>query len=343
MAELSVEEAQNLARQFLTGLAGPREVARLQAALPEDQTLALELLAQIQTSLEDVAPEGLSKEQGRIVDERVEALIAPRIRQRGVMSRLLGVFRGKPRHPRKSAPEAEEARPGVEPPAPPAARAAPSVYTAPAAAPAPATASAGGPEAGDLDAVMEEVAPIAASPAEPAPIEAQPLDSWEQIPGSAAEPAPARPQGPALRPLWAGLSVLAVAAVAAGAWWLWSRRVPGVPAKPKPAPVQVAAAPKPAPPKPAPAPAEALLPRRERAVAPPRSEVLPAEIGAQTPADAGEPQSLPEGAPKAGGGADNAAPALLWPRSPAPGGAAVSGWGRSPAPGAGNPATPTGR
>ncbi len=97
MAELSADDAQRLARQFLTGKAAKADVARLAAALPEDQTLALELLSQMQAALDDVAPSALSVEQDRSVDARIEALIAPRIKKRGLFGWLGKLFARRPK------------------------------------------------------------------------------------------------------------------------------------------------------------------------------------------------------------------------------------------------------
>ena len=77
MAELSVDEAQRLARLFLTGQAIDTDISRLQNALADDQGAALELLAQMQAALDDSAPAGLNGEQDRSVNTRIEALIAP--------------------------------------------------------------------------------------------------------------------------------------------------------------------------------------------------------------------------------------------------------------------------
>ena len=95
MAELSVEEAQRLARQFLTGAASSADVQRLQADLGDD--LSLELLAQIQTALDDVAPAGLTVDQARSVDSRIEALLLPRIKKSGAFGWLKKLFKGKPK------------------------------------------------------------------------------------------------------------------------------------------------------------------------------------------------------------------------------------------------------
>src|SRR6185369_7955437 len=97
MAELSVDEAQRLARLFLTGQAGDAEVQRLQNALTDDQGAALELLAQRQAALDDSAPAGLNAEQDRTVNGRIEALIAPRVKKRGFFAFILKLFKGKPK------------------------------------------------------------------------------------------------------------------------------------------------------------------------------------------------------------------------------------------------------
>lgn len=166
MAELSVEEAQSLARQFLTGKAGADEIARLRAALENDQTAALELLAQMQTALEDVAPSGLTLEQGAAVQERLEALIVPRIKRRGLKGIIQRLFGAKRKRPALSASVTAPASaapaptaPTAPPPPPPAAASPPpppasAKVSAPPAIPPPAL----GVPAPDAD--LEETAPI---------------------------------------------------------------------------------------------------------------------------------------------------------------------------------------
>src|SRR5262245_1173390 len=123
MAELSVEEAQRLARLFLTGQARPAELQRLQSALNDDAATALELLTQMQTALDDSAPAGLNAEQDRAVNGRIEALISPRVRKRGFFALILRLFKRKPKAPKDDAPTRVRRRggssPEPEPEAPP--------------------------------------------------------------------------------------------------------------------------------------------------------------------------------------------------------------------------------
>jgi hypothetical protein len=271
MAELSVEEAQRLARQFLTGLAGDAEVGRLESALADDQTLALELLAQMQSALEDVAPEGLTQEQVKSVDARVEALVAPRIRRRG----LFGIFKRLFKRRRKPVP----ARVAKRPEAPEAAE-------APAPPPAPVVAPAVLPD-GDG---MEEMAPIA-PPTGSAPL---PSEALAHLGSAEAEPAaerplPADPAGPgfpwmALLGLVLALGLLAWAA--AFGWSAWSRRH----ARTKPVPALAAktpVAPGPAPATPA-APGPALARRDVVPGTKAGPDTLPAAIPPTTPQAAGQ-------------------------------------------------------
>lgn len=260
MAELNVDEAQRLARLFLTGLASKEDVQRLQAALPDDQTLALELLAQVQTALDDVAPEGLDSAQAQSVAARIAALVAPRVKRRGFLSLFKRLFRARP-------------------PAPPA-EARVSRRGAPAAAPAPAP-----PVAADLDegGGLEDMAPIA------------PAADAARVPEPASEPLedappPPRAAGPARRAwlVWAGLGLLLVA----GALYLAGRqRQVAPPAKPIAAVASVASTP-PATPRPAPTP----LPspggpiRRESALGPARNGPLPAALPPTTPQSASQLQ-----------------------------------------------------
>jgi hypothetical protein len=206
MAELSVEEAQRLARNFLTGLAGDAEVGRLESALADDQTLALELLAQIQSALEDVAPEGLTQEQVKSVDARVEALVAPRIRRRGI----LGVFKRLFKRRRKPAPAPVAKRPEPE-------------AEAVAAVPAPVVESPGLPDGEG----MEEMAPIAAAPLPSEALAHLGGMDTASAPVAAPEAAPAAARGPAFP--WLALlgGVVALGLLIwAGVvgWGSWSRR-----------------------------------------------------------------------------------------------------------------------
>ena len=77
MAELSVEEIRQLARGFLTGQAEPGQLENMKQVLDEDPQLGLELLTQMQSALDEVAPAQLSPEQWKKVDEKVEAVFAP--------------------------------------------------------------------------------------------------------------------------------------------------------------------------------------------------------------------------------------------------------------------------
>jgi len=275
MVELSVEEAQRLARQFLTGLAGDAEVGRLESALSDDQTVALELLAQMQTALDDVAPEGLTQDQVKSVDGRVEALVGPRIRRRG----LLGIFKRLFKRRRKPVP----ARVAKRPEAP-----------EPVAAPAPEPAAAPGlesPVLADGDG-MEEMAPIAAAPL---PSEALAhMGGVDDASGAAAESAPAPTaavSGPGFPWLSLLLAVLLLGLLAFAGWFGWStwsrRRAHARPlappaALPTPAMTPAAALPTPAPKGPAPARRDAVMGTKDG------FDTLPAAIPPTTPQAAGQ-------------------------------------------------------
>jgi hypothetical protein len=157
LAELSVEEAQSLARQFLTGKAGEGEIVQLRTALETDQTAALELLAQMQTALEDVAPAGLSVEQSALVLAQVESLIIPRIQHRGLIGLFKRLFGSKNKPllaPPTAAAPAAPAAPAAAPPVP---APVPDKASKPAPmAPAPARSA---------EADLEETAPIGGPPA----------------------------------------------------------------------------------------------------------------------------------------------------------------------------------
>jgi hypothetical protein len=148
MPELSVDEAQRLARLFLTGKAGDSEIQQLQGALADDQGAALELLSQMQSALDDSAPAGLNAEQERSVASRIEALIAPRVRKRSLLGFLKKIFRGSPKAAAEAAPSKSRRRRGAsaETPAPSAVEAVPDDALSD-------TLPGGG---------MEEMAPIAA-------------------------------------------------------------------------------------------------------------------------------------------------------------------------------------
>ena len=112
MSELSVDEAQRLARLFLTGQASELEIGRLQSALSDDQGAALELLAQMQSALDDSAPAGLNAEQNRSVNGRIEALVAPRVKKRGPFGFLRKLFKAKPKATEEEAPSKSRRRRG---------------------------------------------------------------------------------------------------------------------------------------------------------------------------------------------------------------------------------------
>lgn len=259
MADLSADEAQRLARQFLTGKAGAPELARIATYLPEDQTLALELLAQMQAALDDVAPSALNAEQDKSVDARIEALIGPRIKKRGLMGWLRKLF-GRKAKPVEEAPasrrkgRAEAARPAPEP-------------VAPVAAVEPV--SEDGLEdvmPGVTPAPVEAPAPVADAPAKPAPKEKAPR-----------KPLPWKALGLAL------LALLLLGGLGLGIrWWL---------NRPKPVAVQpaaVAATPVPTPQAtPSPTPVVNAQPVRARAVTGLSDEPLPSELPFATPQPAG--------------------------------------------------------
>jgi hypothetical protein len=261
MAELSVEESQRLARLFLTGLASEADVQRLAGSLPDDPTVALELLAQVQTALDDVAPEGLDKEQAQSVTARVAALVQPRVKRRGLFSLFKRLFRRRP--PAAAPAPAGDSRAdsrgtlGAELDAPMA----------------PVPAGVGGPPAMDEGAGLEEMAPIAPAP-EAAPF-AAPLEPARAP--VAVPPPPARhASGVALT-----LTVLAVLAALVGAYLLRHRRPAAAAAHPAAAKPSLA-------PVPTPKPAGPAL--RERAIAVTGSaanEALPAALPPTTPLPAG--------------------------------------------------------
>jgi hypothetical protein len=265
LAELSVDEAQRLARLFLTGQAIDSDIQRLQNALTDDQGAALELLAQMQAALDDSAPAGLNGEQDRSVNGRIEALIAPRIKKRGPFAFILKLFKGKP----KAAPE-EAAAPSRR-----RRRGSASAEAPAEAAPSPAPAAEemiGGSLAETLPGDgMEEMAPIAApsSAAAPAP---------EAPAAPASQPVEAKPKRPLPAWLLPSLAVLLVLALlgAGAAWWL--KRPKSL--KAVPAPVLAV-------PKPSPSPTPMGRVRRATANASESNDALPAEIPATTPMPAG--------------------------------------------------------
>ena len=274
MAELSVEEAQRLARQFLTGLAGDADGGRLESVLAEDQTLALELLAQMQSALEDVAPEGLTQEQVKSVDARVEALVGPRIRRRG----FFGVFKRLFKRRRKPVPARVARRAN-----------APDPVETPAPAPAPMVES---PLLPDGEG-MEEMAPIAAAPL---PSEALAhMEGLDTSPAPAPAPKPAAPvPAAAAEPSGAGFpwlalggAVLVLGLLGLGGSWAWAR----FRNRQAPRPLQAALAaptpvrgpvPTPAPKGPAPARRDVVLATKNQ------FDTLPAALPPTTPQSAGQ-------------------------------------------------------
>jgi hypothetical protein len=282
MAELSVDEAQRLARLFLTGQAGDAEVQRLQNALTDDQGAALELLAQMQAALDDSAPAGLNAEQDRTVNGRIEALIAPRVKKRGFFAFILKLFKGKPKPTEEeSQSKSRRRRRGgaAEPEAPSS--------PAPAeSAPAHDAMAETLPGGGDG---MEEMAPIAAAP----PAES---DSNASVGAGSPRPAPAPAESAAKRglPAWLApaLIVLVLAAVAAyGVRWFLGRpktKTPVPVVAPAPTPAATAVPAMPTAPKPSLSPTPAGQGHRALAVGAPNSKPLPAEIPATTPVPAGQ-------------------------------------------------------
>jgi|GEM_PF-3038406 hypothetical protein len=276
MAELSVEEAQRLARQFLTGLAGDAEVGRLESALAEDQTLALELLAQMQSALEDVAPEGLTQDQVKSVDARVEALVGPRIRRRG----FFGVFKRLFKRRRKPAPARVAGRAKAPEPAP---------------APAP-VAAVESPLMPDGEG-MEEMAPIAPSTGSGQASAPLPSEALAHMDGLDTAPAP-RPAAraaavdqdhPAEGFPWlaAAGALLALGLLGLGGSWAWSRLQRRQPARPAQAALAVPTpvrgpVPTPAPKGPAPARRDVVLATKNG------FDTLPAALPPTTPQSAGQ-------------------------------------------------------
>lgn len=262
MAELSADEAQRLARLFLTGKAGAAELSRINVALPEDQTLALELLAQMQNALDDVAPSALSVEQDKSVDARIEALIAPRIKKRGFFGWLRKLFRGAPK-PAEEPSSSRRRRKGAEPPpAPVAAVPEPSL-------PLPSAAVGDG---------LEEMMP-GSEPAAPAVSEAP-----------AAPPKPAAPKAERKSLPWKALGLgLLLLALLAGlaygvrAWLARPRPAPAVVADPLPTAVP-SAVPTPLP---SPTPVVNAQPVRARAMGSDSDEPLPSLLPPGTPQPAG--------------------------------------------------------
>jgi hypothetical protein len=277
VAELSVDEAQRLARQFLTGMASPADVSRVSNALADDSTLALELLSQMQAALDDVAPSALNAEQDRSVDSRIEALIGPRIKKRGFFGWFKKLFGRKPKRAEEPAPSRRRKR-GSEPAA---------------AAPLPEP-SLPAPSAGGGDDMMEEMVPIASSPAEGVPADAAPPEAK-----AAAKPAAKKASTPRnWKPLLTGLGALILLAglgygAFAGfkAWQAHRQAAADAAAK---AAAQAALAKAALKPTPLPTAAPTAVPtpggslHRERATAAREDEPLPSQLPPTTPQAAGQ-------------------------------------------------------
>lgn len=260
MAELSVEEAQRLARQFLTGAASLADVQRLQADLNDD--LSLELLAQIQTALDDVAPAGLTVDQAKSVDSRVEALVVPRIKRSGPFGWLKKLFKGKP----ADAAPAKRSKFKTTPTSP---------APAPVASPPPVPETLPEPSLAEGDG-LEDMAPISAAPAEAVVVAPPPIPLAPAKP--VADQAKGAGSGKWVVPVL--LALLGLALLGALGWW-WKHH-------PKPLPPAPAQAPKLTPgPTPKPTPSS-RAPRRGVNVAQPIQEPLPAELPATTPQPAGQ-------------------------------------------------------
>jgi hypothetical protein len=285
MAELSVDEAQRLARLFLTGQAGSAEIQRLQNALADDQGAALELLSQMQAALDDSAPSGLTVEQDRVVNGRIEALIAPRVKKRGFFAFILKLFKRKPKPTEEeSQSKSRRRRRGGSPEPEPA----PAVETAPVTDSMDETLPGGG---------MEEMAPIAAASAPAAEVESPRTD----FSPDEDKPAPARKRGlPGwLLPLI--LILLIVTGLGYGVRWFLRRPkalkpvvvevvqppVAAITALPSAA---VSAAPTAVTAKPSPTLSPTPVGRGHRAmvVGAPGSEPLPAQLPPTTPVSAGQ-------------------------------------------------------
>lgn len=288
MAELSPDEASRLARGFLTGKAAEAEVNRLQVAVQVDEKAALELLRQMQTALDDVAPAGLTRDQWAVVDSRVHALIQPRIKSGGlaIFAALFNLFKRKPKE--DGGTTRVKRRGGGAP------EAAPTTTTLPEPTPPPVQESA--PDLLGETMGMEDMAPIAA-PAPAAAMETAPVSVPATAKASKAEKA-AKPAGPSSlsRPgvRWSLAALLVVAGLGGLFWTLkdplagwWARftakKEPVVAALPQPAPT-----PKPAGP-----------PRRALPGPGGQEEPLPAALPEATPRPAGswdQPQATDGGA-----------------------------------------------
>lgn len=113
MIELSVEEINALARGFLTGQGSEAQLQQAQQVLEEDPQFPLELLTQMQSALDDVPPYGFTPEQWQVVDQRVRALYATRVKRQffNPFAWLAGLFKKRPvPEPTTAAGEAEPKR-----------------------------------------------------------------------------------------------------------------------------------------------------------------------------------------------------------------------------------------
>jgi len=275
LVELSVEEAQRLARQFLTGKAGEADIQRLQAGLAEDQTLALELLAQIQTALDDVAPSGLTVDQAKSVDSRIEALVVPRIKKSSAFGWLKKFFKSKPKSEASEEGEAPAKRRKFKT----GSAGSPQVHEAAVVAAPPAELPA--PSVIEDGDGLEEMAPISSAPVEAsAPAPAPEASKAEP----AAPPKPVDSEAAKKRKalLLKVLAVLAVMALLGGLVWWWMHHPKAVPAPVAP-PVVLTM--------PAPTPKPTLVnrtPQRGRNLSQPKQEPLPAQLRVTTPQAAGQ-------------------------------------------------------
>ncbi len=112
MIELNVDEINALARVFLTGRGREEQLQQAQEVVEEDPQFPLELLAQMQSALDDVPPYGFTREQWKIVDQRVSALYATRVRRHffNPIAWLLGLFKSAPKPATTAGAEAEPKR-----------------------------------------------------------------------------------------------------------------------------------------------------------------------------------------------------------------------------------------
>jgi hypothetical protein len=281
MAELSADEAQRLARQFLTGMASSADVSRVSAALADDATLALELLTQMQSALDDVAPSALNAEQDRSVDSRIEALIGPRIKKRGFFGWFKKLFARKPKPVEEAAPSRRRKR-GAEPATP-----------APLPEPSLPAPSSGG------DDMMEEMVPIASpsGPAEPeAPAAPAAVTSGQAFvaPQKGKSPAKARNWKPLLTELAALILVAGLGYGAFAGYQGWQARKQAAADAAAKATAQAALAKAALKPTAVPTPLPTAVPtpggslHRERATAAREDEPLPSQLPPTTPQAAGQ-------------------------------------------------------